>query len=223
MKKAFLIPARGGSQRIKDKNDRPFAKSSLIEIKIKQAIRVAPDLDVVFNTDSASYLSKYSSDIVMGVKRPAKYATSDVPMNDVYEYFANTMIDLGYEQVIYLNPTSPLLSDSTLSRLLSMSDDQVRQGITTVTSHQEYLWFRDQPLNYSPDNHPRSQDLEAFQTLNFAASVLTTSKMLEHRNIVIPDSIREPIDPIEAFDIDTQWQFEIAEILFESHSPWITR
>lgn len=219
MKKVIFVPARAGSQRIKNKNDRPFANSTLIEIKLQQAIRVAPEIDIVFNTDSDSYLSKYSSDRIIGVKRPARFAASDISMNLVYEYFAATLIERGYEQIIYLNATSPLLSDKTLNRLLDMTPEQVDQGITTVTTHQEYLWFKDKPLNYSPDNHPRSQDLEPFQTLNFAASVLTTAKMHEHRNIVIPGCIREAIDHIEAFDIDTQWQFEIAEVLFQDHSP----
>ena len=39
MQKQFvvLIPARSGSQRISNKNDKNFANSSLLEIKIKQA------------------------------------------------------------------------------------------------------------------------------------------------------------------------------------------
>ena len=46
-----LIPVRSGSQRVINKNMRPFAGSSLLEIKIRQMLRI-PELDgVVVNSN----------------------------------------------------------------------------------------------------------------------------------------------------------------------------
>ena len=35
-----LIPVRAGSQRVKNKNIRPFAGSNLLEIKVKQMLSI---------------------------------------------------------------------------------------------------------------------------------------------------------------------------------------
>ena len=47
-----VIPIRSGSQRVKDKNLRPFAGTSLMENKIEMLLNV-PELDsIVVNTNS---------------------------------------------------------------------------------------------------------------------------------------------------------------------------
>jgi len=52
MKITAVIPIRSGSQRVKDKNLRPFAGTTLMELKIQQLLMV-PELDkVIVNTNS---------------------------------------------------------------------------------------------------------------------------------------------------------------------------
>ena len=87
----ILIPARSGSQRIEDKNVRNFGGSCLLEIKLLQAKRVAPHLPVILNTNSESYIRSYGHLADVCVQRPEMYATSNVPMNDVYRYIASTL------------------------------------------------------------------------------------------------------------------------------------
>ena len=56
MKIKALIPVRSGSVRVKNKNIAPFAGSSLLEIKIRQMLRI-PELDgVVVNSNSDEML-----------------------------------------------------------------------------------------------------------------------------------------------------------------------
>lgn len=217
MKEKFvvLIPARGGSQRIPNKNVKKFAHSSLLEIKLLQAKRVlGNEAKVILNTDSEEYLKKYSSLYDIGILRPKNYGSSEIPMNEVYEYFADSL--KNYEFIIYLNPTSPLLKDSSLKSIFEIYLSSGNKSITTVTSHQEYLWMNNKPLNYSPDYHPRSQDLPPFYTLNFAASILKIQEMKQIRNIITKSPSFFKLDNIEAFDIDEEWQFNLAEQLFLS-------
>ncbi len=52
MKITAVIPIRSGSQRVKDKNLRPFADTNLMELKIKNLLQV-PELDsIIVNTNS---------------------------------------------------------------------------------------------------------------------------------------------------------------------------
>tara|TARA_Y100001970_G_C14256939_1_gene876248 strand:+ start:4064 stop:4738 length:675 start_codon:yes stop_codon:yes gene_type:complete len=211
-KYVILVPARSGSQRIINKNIRQFSGSSLLEIKLKQAKRVFKDIDLILNTDSKKYLELYDGLYDIGVLRPKEYATSDIPMNDVYEYFANSLNQ--YQTVIYLNPTSPLIKDMSLIKILEMYENLREEAITTVTKHYEYLWINNKPINYDPSHHPKSQNLPPFYTLNFAASILKINEMKIIRNIVTKTPHMYTLDNIESFDIDDEWQFNIAENLF---------
>lgn len=52
MKITAVIPIRSGSQRVKDKNHRPFANTTLMENKIEMLLNV-PELDsIIVNTNS---------------------------------------------------------------------------------------------------------------------------------------------------------------------------
>lgn len=52
MKVTAVIPVRSGSQRVRDKNLRPFGDTNLMELKIKNLLQV-PELDsIIVNTNS---------------------------------------------------------------------------------------------------------------------------------------------------------------------------
>ena len=46
-----LVPVRGGSQRVKNKNIRPFADSNLLEIKLNQLKKVSQLDEIIVNSD----------------------------------------------------------------------------------------------------------------------------------------------------------------------------
>lgn len=57
MKITAVIPIRSGSQRVKDKNLRPFGDTTLMELKIKTLMQV-PELDsIIVNTNSEEAIS----------------------------------------------------------------------------------------------------------------------------------------------------------------------
>jgi len=72
----FLIPAKSGSQRLKNKNLKKIGKSSLLEIKIKSCLH--PKLGrVIVSTNSLS-IANYSKKLGAEVPfiRPSKYSSS---------------------------------------------------------------------------------------------------------------------------------------------------
>ena len=52
-----VIPVRAGSTRIKDKNIKPFAGSSLLEIKIEQLKRIPTVNEIIVSSDSRHMLN----------------------------------------------------------------------------------------------------------------------------------------------------------------------
>ena len=57
-----LVAVRSGSMRVKNKNLRPFAGSSLLEVKVKQLMRI-PNLDGVDTVDEQVTIAKRKAGI----------------------------------------------------------------------------------------------------------------------------------------------------------------
>ena len=106
MKIKALISVRSGSVRIKNKNIAPFAGSSLLEIKVRQMLRI-PELDsVVVNSNSEEMLQRAQRLGAETVKRDEYYATNEVSPNELYENMAQNM---KADVVVYTNCTAPLV------------------------------------------------------------------------------------------------------------------
>jgi CMP-N,N'-diacetyllegionaminic acid synthase len=211
----FVIAVRKGSKRIASKNTKKFGNSSLLEIKLKQIRRLFPSSSVIVSSDCAKSLliaSKYTKNLD---RRPKKYCTSFVPMKKVYKYLASK-VKTTY--VCYLHVTSPLLSDKTLLRTLkkiSKIKKNKFDSIATVNLVKEYLWFKNKAINYNPNNHPKSQNLPNYYSLNFAINIIEKKKMEKYGKIVgkkfFPILLKFP----ENIDVDEKWQFIIADILYK--------
>ena len=71
-----VIPVRAGSQRVKNKNIKPFAGTSLLEIKIKQLKQIDLLDEIIVNTDSEEMLELARSLGVTPFKRDSYYASA---------------------------------------------------------------------------------------------------------------------------------------------------
>ena len=209
-----LIHVRAGSQRVKNKNIRPFAGSNLLEIKIKQLLRI-PELDgIVVNTESDEMLDVAKKLGAECVKRNAYYASSTVPMNEVHRNMAENM---NCDIVLCAPVTAPLVKDSTISKMIGLYFDNTDKYDSLNTAHlvKEFLWENNLPLNYNPDKLPKSQDLPNIMALNFAVNIISRDKYLECRNVIGKHPNIVPIDKEEAIDIDDELDFKLAEEMYK--------
>lgn len=207
-----VVPVRAGSTRVKNKNIRPFAGSSLLELKVRMLTSI-DELDGVYvSSEDPSMLQLAESLGAIPLERDPYYATSEVPINLVYEYIAR---QLNCEHVAYINATNPLVNKQTYVDILS----KYRQGgdfdsIASAASVKEFLWLDGKPINYDLSAMPRSQDLPDVMKLNFAACILPRATMEERKLILGYKPYLYDIGDIEGFDIDTELDFKIAEVLY---------
>ena len=214
MKIKALIPVRSGSQRVKNKNIAPFANTSLLEIKIKQLLRITGLDGVVVNSNSDEMLEIAGSLGAETIKRDEYFASSGVSMNEVYENMAQNM---ECDTVLFADATNPLIKDETIIRVLNdwKTINDSYDSIATVHSIKEFMWLNGKPLNYDADNKPRSQDLPNIQALNYAVHILPRELMICKKDIVGYKPKFVEINEIEATDIDTPTDFEFAEFMYK--------
>lgn len=209
-----LIPVRAGSQRVKNKNIRPFAGSSLLEIKIKQLQRIKELDGIIVNSDSDEMLDIAKSLGAETVKRDSYFASSEVSANLFYQNIAE---NFNGDIILLSNVTSPMIKDETIENLIKIFYDNITKydSVTTGTVVKEFLWMNNKPLNYDPRNKPRSQDLDGIVSLNHAVGIMERQTMIEVKDIVGYNPLIVTISDNESIDIDNEIDFEFAEFMYK--------
>jgi CMP-N,N'-diacetyllegionaminic acid synthase len=114
-----LIPARSGSQRVRDKNVRPLAGHPLLAYTISAAVDSGVFAAVVVSTDSPRYADiarHYGAEVPF--LRPAQIAGEFSPDIQWVEHALSELrrMDRSYDCFSILRPTSPFRHDETIRR-----------------------------------------------------------------------------------------------------------
>lgn len=208
-----LIPVRSGSKRVENKNIRPFADSNLLVIKIKQLQRIKELDGIIVNSNDNKMLAIARELGAEAVKRDEYYAGDNVT-NEMYRNIAqNCKCDI----VMYSNVTSPMIEDSTISKLIQCYFEKCNEYDSVNTAHyiKEFLWLNGKPINYELDKTPKSQDLPNIMALNFAINLIDRQHLIDISHYVGKKPYLYVIDKVEAIDIDDMVDFEFAEFMYK--------
>ena len=216
MKITAVVPVRKGSQRVKDKNLRPFANTTLLDNKLKTLLLV-PEFDsIVVNTNSEAAIElveeEYKNTKITYHRREEYYASSQCSGSEFFKHLGEvTDTDI----FVYTPCTSPFIKADTYSKCIHkfLSTDKY-DSLATVSSIKDFLWLDGKPLNYNPLHAPNSQDLPDVVALNFGVSIINKENLISNSNIIGKKPQFIVTDEIEAIDIDTPLDFYIAEQLY---------
>lgn len=212
---AAVIPVRKGSVRVKDKNTRPFADTTLLELKISVLKKVKGIHRIIVNTDSDLAIELAKKHNVEFHLRDAFYASSKCSANDYFEYLAKST---PTEFIAYTPVTAPFISVDTYERCIADFNFQDPEDtIVTGKLLKEFLFKGNVPLNFSLDNHPKSQDFNEISSVNFGLCLLSKRKIIETKTILGNKPRIVLVDEIEGIDIDTMLDFEFAEYVYKSN------
>ena len=207
-----LIAVRGGSKRVPQKNVRPFCGSSMLELKVQQALRLESVNNVVVTSDDDEMLEMADKLGATAMKRDPYYASDTVPMGDVYIHLASI---LDCKDILWTPVTSPLVQDKTVQDCIDIYQHLTEyDSVVTTNIIKEYMWLDNKAINYDPKNHPRSQDLPEIYALNFAVNILPRKLMKKNRNILGDNFYGYKLDEVESVDVDTEYEFLLAEFLY---------
>ena len=207
-----LIAVRGGSKRVPKKNIRPFAGSSMLEIKVKQALRLKDVSKVIVSSEDDEMLNLAEDFGATALKRDSFYASDTVPMGDVYKHLSSI---LDCKDILWTPVTSPLITDKSIQDCINIYKTNIDyDSVVTTNIIKEYMWLDNKAINYDPKHHPRSQDLPDIYALNFAANIVPREVMFKNANILGDKFYPYMLNEIEAVDVDTEYEFMLAEMLY---------
>ena len=117
----IIIPARKGSTRLVYKNRKKIMGKSLSEITIKFACYIFPKKSIFFSTNDSRLsknheINKYGINIL---NRSDKLSKSNSSINDVILEIINTDYASNYNNLVLLQPTSPIRSKKIFLKALN--------------------------------------------------------------------------------------------------------
>jgi N-acylneuraminate cytidylyltransferase len=217
MKVTLLLPMKGNSERVPNKNLKLFNGKPLFHAIIDELINSKHINKVIINTDS-DLIAESAINTFQGFvsihKRPKNLQGDFVSMNKIIEYDLNNSDSDIYIQT---HSTSPLLAikslDAAIEKMISKATDF--DSIFSVTKIQTRFYDKNgNPFNHDPKELLRTQDLEPLFEENSGFYIFTKEsfKNAGYKRIGLRPLMFE-IDKIEAIDIDEPSDFTIAEAL----------
>ena len=208
-----MVPVRAGSTRVPNKNIRPFADTSLLELKLRLLKNVQGISEIVVSTDCDK-----SAEIAIkvGVKvqwRDEFHAGSEITNDLHWLHIAETTPG---DIVFLAQVTSPLLRVKSMQVALETFHAlQEHDSINSVSLEKKFLWNEHGPINYDVAVTPKSQDLPDIVSLNFAITIISKHVMMERKNVVGHAPKFFHLDKVEALDIDDLIDFKVAELMYQ--------
>lgn len=213
-----FVPMRHHSVRVPGKNYRLLAGKPLYHHILNTLLSCPEISQVVVDTDSPIVTEglKETFPQVMVLERPPHLRADTTPMNDVLLHDTSQI-----EADLYLqtHSTNPLLRAETISSAIKTLRENypAYDSLFSVTRIQRRLWDSlARPVNHNPAILLRTQDLPPLFEEN-SCMYLFTRPILEVRHNRIGDRpLMFEMDVNEAWDIDNEQDFQVADLLLRS-------
>jgi CMP-N-acetylneuraminic acid synthetase len=217
---AFL-PCRKGSQRIPDKNIKPFAgiDGGLLKIKLEQLL-ACPTIDSLCISSNDERVLDYASSIkdsrIIIDHRPDYLADSTTTTDELIKYVPS-IISEGH--VLWTHVTSPFITGIDYTQIIDTYLNNLDLGydsLMTVLKLQGFIWDENEPISYNRSNlkWPMTQNIKPLYEVDsgiFLSSV-KNYKTFSDRIGISPFLFEQTKS--KSIDIDWPDDFVLAEKIY---------
>ncbi|MDI9308981.1 MAG: acylneuraminate cytidylyltransferase family protein [Limnohabitans sp.] len=217
MKTIVIIPARGGSKRLPNKNILDLGGIPLLAHSINYAKNNLEIIDDIYvSTDDFEIQKKALEFGAKVILRPKEISGDLEPTVTALKHILENCEE-QIENVVLLQPTNPLRPEGLLKEAFQKFLDLKCDSLFTVSrNHQKFGTIQDEkfhPYNYTFGQ--RSQDLEPLFFEN-GLLYITKSKLIFEDKIISQDAYPMVVNHIFTnIDIDTQDDFEYAQYIIQ--------
>lgn len=218
MKTIAIIPARGNSKRLPNKNIKLLGGIPLMVHSVNYA-KQHGFIDAVYVTTDDNDLKHIALQHgALVIDRPNELAGDLEPTVTALKHVLQS-IDDDIENIVLLQPTNPLRPKFLLAETFQLFIEKDYDSLFTVSrNHQKFGTINEdvfKPFNYKIGQ--RSQDLEPLYFEN-GLLYITKSKHILNNEIITSNSFPLIVNhPFTSVDIDTQEDFDLAEFMIQKY------
>ena len=225
-KSICLICARGGSKGVPNKNIKIIAKKPLIAHTIESAIDSKLFSHVIVSTEDkriAEISKKYGAEVPF--LRPKNLARDSTAIEDVFVHAIKKLYSLGYEFEIFVNRdcTVPFIKKSDMAKSIQILKQNQCDAVYGVYQQHLNPYFNMMEvgskgflkMSKKLKQRPKSrQEAPIVYQLN-GLFTYDSKKFLKYGKTIMPNALPLEIPLESGLMIDTEFEFNIAEIMFE--------
>lgn len=207
-----VVAVRKGSQRVPNKNIKPFGDTNLLDLKLQTLLKVSNIDEIIVNSDCDEMIEIGKSYGVKTKKREEYFASSEASNSEFHGHIGKTT-DTDY---IFLAPVcSPFISSEKHEEAITQFMNSDCDSLTSTSLVKGHLWLDGKPINYDLNNVPNSQDLPDIEMINYGITIVDKN-IMKNKSRVIGDNPNFIIlNEYEGVDINTPFEFQTAEIIYK--------
>ena len=221
----FFLPTRKGSQRVKNKNTRPFAgiEGGLMENKLQQLIRTKKIDEIILSTNDEKCMQiakKFAKECgrLKIIIRPDELCLDSTNLQDLITYVP-TITDA--QHILWGHVTTPIVNAEEYDKAIDLYQSKLSEGFDSlvgVVELKNFLLNKEGQLinNSTLLPWPRTQDLEALYEINHTMFLAKRNVYVEQKNRVGVKPLLYEMDKMKSFDVDWEEDFTIAEVIYKS-------
>jgi len=219
-----VIPARGGSKGIPDKNIRSLGTKPLIHYSIDIARCLFDDENICVSTDSEKIKQvAEQTGLKVLLLRPSYIATDTAGSYEVLLHALHFYEEKGkqFNRIFLMQPTSPFRIEKHIREVFEKYDNHTDMVVSVGVSHHNpyFSLFEENENGYliksKTGNFGRRQDCPSVYYLNGSMYLINTA-MLKEKQIDQFERVKKYVmDEKYCLDIDTPLDWLICEALLE--------
>lgn len=218
---AFIVQARLNSQRLKNKMIKSFDNTNLFEILLDKINKsnLIPEENVylsIYEKELKEIAKNYNFNIF---ERSYRSANEDDDIKLIYEWWDK----IPYKYVVLISACNPLLKLQTIDSFTKDFMSSEKEGSFAVFEKKTYYWNQ-QGQAITDWKNSKIMNTKIVSPIYEAGHCLYASRLSFLNNGCWMDNKIPPnpnlfiVDELECFDIDYEWQFNIAEKLYREKS-----
>lgn len=215
-----VVPAKGNSTRVKDKNLQKVGGKSLVYWACNRCLNTPSITNTYLDTEDQRIIKEVSELIPRGLKiihRPVELASNTTSGNELIVFEQKNMVQCDI--VLHTYATAPLLTSNTMEMVLQkFKASPDHDSFFTAVHFQEFLWDNSgNPVNFPMGALPNAVDLPEFWLETHGLYGIRTTALNKLKRRLGEKVLPIKIPRKEALDINYDSDLELLKILWEQN------
>ena len=217
---AFVVQARLNSQRVPQKMIRPFVGDNLFSIVLDKLLECKniPNENIIASVYEDQLIEIVDNKPISYFVRSKESANEDSNLQLIYEW--HDQLPSNFEYVVLISGCNPLLKIETIDGFVEKFVTQDEENLFAVIEKKTYYWDENGKMITKWPEGETIMNTKVIDPIYEAAHCLYASRLdtIKDNRFMVDYSkenlILYKIPEVEAFDIDYEWQFKAAELLY---------
>lgn len=213
-----IIPARGGSKRLPDKNLLPLAGLPVLAHTVQQAVTAKSLSEVYVSTDDPKISTIAGTHGATVVTRPKELCTDTASSESALLHVLDERLRSGGSDpdiVVFLQCTSPVRAPDDIDRAIELFLRSRADSLLSVCVNHRFLWRSvsgsAESINYEYKARPREQDMAPQYQENGSIYICRTSLLRRTENRLGGRIALYEMDYWSSFQLDDPADFKLLE------------